>query len=164
MVFSGASRIIQVFGSFMTISPFEFCCFSILCMQSIPGWWIWFYYISPVAWTLRGIISSQLGDVEERITGPGFEGTVKEYLEVSLGFEPGWIAWSAVILVAFSLLFFSVFAISVKVLNFQNRWSEIEILGTMIVISSWHLWIADLERSNEATKSLILYQTMDWIR
>uniref|UniRef100_A0A1S3WXZ0 ABC transporter G family member 31-like n=1 Tax=Nicotiana tabacum TaxID=4097 RepID=A0A1S3WXZ0_TOBAC len=88
---------------------------------SIPGWWIWFYYISPVAWTLRGIISSQLGDVEERITGPGFEGTVKEYLEVSLGFEPGWIAWSAVILVAFSLLFFSVFAISVKVLNFQNR-------------------------------------------
>ncbi|XP_009614154.1 ABC transporter G family member 31 isoform X1 [Nicotiana tomentosiformis] len=88
---------------------------------SIPGWWIWFYYISPVAWTLRGIISSQLGDVEERITGPGFEGTVKEYLEVSLGFEPGWIAWSAVILVGFSLLFFSVFAISVKVLNFQKR-------------------------------------------
>ncbi|XP_060175555.1 ABC transporter G family member 31 [Lycium barbarum] len=90
-------------------------------LPSIPGWWLWFYYISPVAWTLRGIISSQLGDVEEIISGPGFEGTVKQYLEVSLGFGPGWIGWSAVILVAFSLLFFGVFAISVKILNFQKR-------------------------------------------
>ncbi|KAK4376090.1 hypothetical protein RND71_006767 [Anisodus tanguticus] len=90
-------------------------------LPSIPGWWLWFYYISPVAWTLRGIISSQLGDVEDIISGPGFEGTVKEYLELSLGFGPGWIGWSAVILVAFSLLFFSVFAISVKILNFQKR-------------------------------------------
>ncbi|TMW95972.1 hypothetical protein EJD97_008115 [Solanum chilense] len=88
---------------------------------NIPGWWIWFYYISPVAWTLRGIISSQLGDVEEIITGPGFQGTVKEYLEVSLGFGPGWIGWSALILVGFCLLFFTVFALSVKVLNFQKR-------------------------------------------
>ncbi|KAJ8541398.1 hypothetical protein K7X08_002214 [Anisodus acutangulus] len=50
-------------------------------LPSIPGWWLWFYYISPVAWTLRGIISSQLDDVEEIISGPGFEGTVEEYLE-----------------------------------------------------------------------------------
>ncbi|KAM3362775.1 hypothetical protein P3S68_017629 [Capsicum galapagoense] len=88
---------------------------------SIPGWWIWFYCINPVAWTLRGIISSQLGDVETRITGPGFNGTVKEYLEVSLGFGPGKIWWSAVILAGFGLLFFSVFAASVKLLNFQKR-------------------------------------------
>lgn len=88
---------------------------------SIPGWWIWFYYICPVAWTLRGIISSQLGDVEEIITGPGFEGTVKEYLEIQLGFGPGWIGWSALVLIGFCLLFFTVFALSVKVLNFQKR-------------------------------------------
>lgn len=88
---------------------------------SIPGWWLWFYYISPVAWTLRGIISSQLGDVEEVIRGPEFVGTVKEYLEVSLGFGPGWIGWSALILVGFCVLFFTVFAVSVKVLNFQKR-------------------------------------------
>lgn len=74
-----------------------------------------------MAWTLRGIISSQLGDVEEIITGTGFQGTVKEYLEVSLGFGPGWIGWSALILIGFCLLFFTVFALSVKVLNFQKR-------------------------------------------
>ncbi|CAK9164212.1 unnamed protein product [Ilex paraguariensis] len=87
----------------------------------IPGWWLWFYYICPMAWTLRGIISSQLGDVETKIVGPGFEGSVKEYLEVSLGYGPGMIGVSAAALLGFSVLFFIVFAISVKILNFQKR-------------------------------------------
>ncbi|KAF3954570.1 hypothetical protein CMV_020101 [Castanea mollissima] len=88
---------------------------------SIPPWWIWFYYICPVSWTLRGIISSQLGDVETKIVGAGFEGTVKEYLEASLGFGPGMVGVSVAVLIGFCLLFFLVFAISVKVLNFQRR-------------------------------------------
>uniref|UniRef100_F6GUS2 ABC transporter domain-containing protein n=1 Tax=Vitis vinifera TaxID=29760 RepID=F6GUS2_VITVI len=87
----------------------------------IPGWWIWFYYICPVAWTLRGIISSQLGDVTEITIGPGFKGAVNKYLNDKLGFGPGMIGVSAVVLICFSVLFFSVFAISVKVLNFQKR-------------------------------------------
>lgn len=87
----------------------------------IPGWWIWFYYICPVAWTLQGIISSQLGDVETKIVGPGFEGTVKEYIEESLGYGPGMIGVSAVVAAAFSVFFFGIFAFSLKVLNFQNR-------------------------------------------
>lgn len=94
--------------------------------QSIPGWWIWFYYICPIAWTLRGIITSQLGDVETKIIGPGFEGTVKEYLVVSLGFETKINGFSAVglsviVLLGFILLFFGSFAVSVKLLNFQKR-------------------------------------------
>nr|XP_010316522.1 ABC transporter G family member 31-like isoform X2 [Solanum lycopersicum] len=88
---------------------------------SIPEWWIWFYYINPVAWTVRGIISSQLGDVETRITGPGFDGTVKDYLEVRLGFGPGMIWWSAAMLTGFCSLFFAIYAASVKLINFQKR-------------------------------------------
>ncbi|KAJ0084449.1 hypothetical protein Patl1_30941 [Pistacia atlantica] len=38
-----------------------------LAAVNIPGWWIWFYYMYPVAWTLQGIITSQLGDVETMI-------------------------------------------------------------------------------------------------
>ena len=91
------------------------------CYQNIPGWWIWFYYISPVAWTLRGIITSQLGDVETIIVGPGFKGSVKEYLESSLGYGPGMVGVSVAVLIAFILVFFSVFALSVKVINFQRR-------------------------------------------
>ncbi|KAJ6299528.1 hypothetical protein OIU76_020486 [Salix suchowensis] len=88
---------------------------------SIPGWWLWFYYICPIAWTLRGIICSQLGDVETIIVGPGFEGTVKKYLEVTFGYGPDMIGASIAALVGFCLLFFIVFAFSVKFLNFQKR-------------------------------------------
>lgn len=53
--------------------------------------------------------------------GPTFQGTVKEYLEVNLGYGPGMIGVSVAVLVCFCLLFFSVFALSVKLLNFQKR-------------------------------------------
>ncbi|QCE00887.1 ABC transporter G family member 31 [Vigna unguiculata] len=94
--------------------------------SSIPGWWIWFYYICPIAWTLRGVITSQLGDVETIIVGPGFQGSVKEYLAVTLGYDSEINGFSAVglsviVLLGFILLFFGSFAISVKVLNFQKR-------------------------------------------
>ncbi|KAH1262939.1 ABC transporter G family member 51 [Glycine max] len=93
---------------------------------SIPGWWICFYYICPIPWTLRGIIMPQLGDVETKILGPGFEGTMKEYLAVSLGYEAEINGFSAVglsviVLLGFILLFFGSFAVSVKLLNFQKR-------------------------------------------
>ena len=48
--------------------------------QHIPVWWMWFHYLCPVSWTLRGIITSQLGDVEEMLVGPGFKGNVKEFI------------------------------------------------------------------------------------
>ncbi|KAE8039264.1 hypothetical protein FH972_011692 [Carpinus fangiana] len=87
----------------------------------IPGWWIWFYHICPVAWTLRGIITSQLGDVETKMAGAGFEGSVKEYIEVSFGYGPGMVGISVAVLIGFCLLFFSIFAISLKAFNFQSR-------------------------------------------
>ncbi|KAG0526217.1 hypothetical protein BDA96_06G126400 [Sorghum bicolor] len=87
----------------------------------IPGWWIWFYYICPVAWTLRGIITSQLGDVQTRIVGPGFDGTVQEFLEETLGFQQGMAGVTVAVLIGFSLFFFAIYATSIKVLNFQKR-------------------------------------------
>ncbi|XP_022752647.1 ABC transporter G family member 31 isoform X2 [Durio zibethinus] len=87
----------------------------------IPGWWIWFYYICPVAWTLKGIISSQLGDVETMIVEPTFQGTVKEYINTVFGIDPGMMGVSAAVLIGFCLFFFSIFAFSLKFLNFQKR-------------------------------------------
>ncbi|KAI3678493.1 hypothetical protein L6452_37788 [Arctium lappa] len=87
----------------------------------IPGWWIWFYYVCPISWTLQGLIGSQLADLEEPIVGPGFQGTIKGYLKEVLGIESNMIGISAVVLFAFSLFFFLVFALSLKFLNFQKR-------------------------------------------
>uniref|UniRef100_A0A9I9EEV0 AAA+ ATPase domain-containing protein n=1 Tax=Cucumis melo TaxID=3656 RepID=A0A9I9EEV0_CUCME len=83
---------------------------------SISGWWIWFYYVFPVSWTLKEIISSQLGDAETMIEGP-----VKQYLEVSLGYGDGMIGVSMASPFAFIFLFFSIYATSLKLINFQNR-------------------------------------------
>lgn len=87
----------------------------------IPGWWIWFYYICPVSWTLRGLIASQLGDVETIVTGEGFTGSVKEYLTVYYDFSSEVIGISAVVLILFNLLFAGSFIASIKFLNFQKR-------------------------------------------
>lgn len=89
--------------------------------QYIPVWWVWFYYLSPIAWTLKGIVSAQLGDVETMIAEPGFEGTVKEYLKVNFGYTSDMVGISVVVLIGFCLLFFASFAISIKILNFQRR-------------------------------------------
>ena len=93
-------------------------CIMLLLFQLIPVWWIWFYYICPVAWTLQGVILSQLGDVESIIKEPMFHGTVKQFIEQYFGFKPDMIGVSAAVLVGFCALFFSGFALSVKFLNF----------------------------------------------
>nr|XP_027190419.1 ABC transporter G family member 31 [Cicer arietinum] len=92
----------------------------------IPGYWLWFHYLCPITWTLRGIITSQFGDVQDIIVGPGFKGTVKEYISLTLGFDDtingvSGVLMSAIVLVCFCIFFFGSFAISVKVLNFQSR-------------------------------------------
>ncbi|XP_076916108.1 ABC transporter G family member 31-like [Bidens hawaiensis] len=87
----------------------------------IPGWWIWFYYVCPIAWTLQGLVGSQLGDVEDLIVGPAFQGTVKGFLKEELGIESGMIGIAALVIFAVSLSFFLVFALSLKFLNFQKR-------------------------------------------
>ncbi|KAK7387230.1 hypothetical protein VNO78_27860 [Psophocarpus tetragonolobus] len=92
----------------------------------IPVWWIWFHYICPISWTLRGIITSQLGDVEEMIVGSAFQGNVKEFIAATLGYETTVNGMSAVllsiiVLICFNILFFGCFAVSIKVLNFQKR-------------------------------------------
>lgn len=75
----------------------------------------------PIAWTLQGLIGSQLGDVEDPIVGPGYQGTVKGYLKEALGIESNMIGFAAVVIFGFSLFFFFVFALSLKFLNFQKR-------------------------------------------
>ena len=92
----------------------------------IPRYWLWFHYLNPVTWTLRGVITSQFGDAQDIIVGPGFKGTVKQYISASLGYDDtingvSSVLVSAVVLVAVAIFFFVSFAISVKVLNFQRR-------------------------------------------
>lgn len=55
------------------------------------------------------------------IDEPIFHGTVKEYIQTVFGIDPAMMGPSVAVLIGFCLLFFGVFAFSLKFLNFQKR-------------------------------------------
>ncbi|CAN0858781.1 ABC transporter G family member 29 [Linum grandiflorum] len=89
----------------------------------IPKWWVWYYWICPVAWTVYGLILSQYGDVEDtiKVAGVSPDPTVKWYVENHFGYDPNFMAPVAVVLIAFPSFFAFVYAYCIKTLNFQSR-------------------------------------------
>ncbi|VAH97308.1 unnamed protein product [Triticum turgidum subsp. durum] len=90
--------------------------------EMIPVWWRWVYWANPAAWTVYGLMFSQLGDRTEPILVPGQPNqTVREFLEGYLGLEDHYfnlITYLHVVVIAF---FAFIFFISLKYLNFQRR-------------------------------------------
>ncbi|BFG24412.1 hypothetical protein CerSpe_106880 [Prunus speciosa] len=89
----------------------------------IPKWWVWYYWICPVAWTVYGLIVSQYGDIEDTIRAPGItpDPTVKGYIEDHYGYDPNFMGPVAGVLVGFTLFFAFLFAYCIRTLNFQVR-------------------------------------------
>ncbi|KAK7396652.1 hypothetical protein VNO78_17807 [Psophocarpus tetragonolobus] len=94
----------------------------IIPRTQIPVWWRWYYWASPVSWTLYGLITSQLGDknAELEIPGAGRMG-LKEFLKQNLGFEYDFLPVVAAAHIGWVLLFLFVFAYAIKFFNFQKR-------------------------------------------
>ncbi|XP_041020225.1 pleiotropic drug resistance protein 3-like [Juglans microcarpa x Juglans regia] len=87
----------------------------------IPKWWIWLYYLTPTSWSLNGMLTSQYGDVNKAIMVFGEMKTVAAFLEDYFGFHHDHLAVVAVVLMAFPLVFASMFAYFVGRLNFLRR-------------------------------------------
>ncbi|CAL5361309.1 unnamed protein product [Camellia sinensis] len=89
----------------------------------IPKWWMWYYWICSVAWTVYGLIASQYGDVTDPITVPGMKNstTVQWYMKNHFGYEPNFIGPVAGVLVGFAVFFAFMYAYCIKTLNFQMR-------------------------------------------
>ncbi|PQQ17542.1 pleiotropic drug resistance protein 1 isoform X2 [Prunus yedoensis var. nudiflora] len=84
----------------------------------IPIWWRWYYWASPMAWTLYGLTASQFGDIQTKLnTGE----TVQEFLRNYFGFKQEFVVVVAAVVVGFTLLFAFTYALSIKKLNFQWR-------------------------------------------
>ncbi|KAI8569221.1 hypothetical protein RHMOL_Rhmol02G0261800 [Rhododendron molle] len=98
-----------------------FCGFLIPRPQ-IPIWWRWYYWASPMAWTLYGLVTSQIGDKDALLEVPG-EGDVplKLFLKSYLGFEYDFLPAVAVVHICWVIGFSFVFAYGIKCLNFQRR-------------------------------------------
>ncbi|XAR64649.1 Sulfate-transporting ATPase [Bertholletia excelsa] len=95
----------------------------VITRPSLPVWWRWYYWCSPVAWTLYGVVASQVGDIEDLLLVPGQTGnvTVKMFLEDNFGYRHDFLPVVAVVHLGWVLLFGFVFAFAIKRLNFQNR-------------------------------------------
>nr|XP_010914973.1 ABC transporter G family member 36 isoform X1 [Elaeis guineensis] len=90
----------------------------IIPRPSMPVWWRWYFWASPVAWTLYGLVTSQFGDVEDRFhTGQ----TVSEYVRTHFGFRHDFLGVVAVVVPGFAVLFAFLFGLTIKILNFQKR-------------------------------------------
>lgn len=75
-----------------------------------------------MAWTIYGVVTSQLGDKENHVEIPGEDGlTVKAFLDDKLGYKHSFLGYVALAHVGFVLAFFLVFGYSIKFLNFQKR-------------------------------------------
>ncbi|XP_027114927.2 pleiotropic drug resistance protein 3 [Coffea arabica] len=87
----------------------------------IPKWWIWLYYITPTAWTLNGMLTSQYGDIQKEIDVFGETKTIAAFLRDYYGFHHDRLPLVAFISILYPLTFAVVFAFCIQNLNFQKR-------------------------------------------
>ncbi|XP_050281946.1 pleiotropic drug resistance protein 2-like isoform X4 [Quercus robur] len=94
----------------------------LITRPQIPIWWRWYYWGSPVSWTIYGLVTSQVGDKTTPIEVPG-QGymPVKYYLKSHWGFEYNFLGAVVAAHIGFVLVFLFVFAYGIKFLNFQRR-------------------------------------------
>ncbi|GLU04056.1 hypothetical protein SLE2022_212230 [Rubroshorea leprosula] len=102
-------KIYNIFSGFVIPQP------------EIPGWWIWMYYLTPTSWSLRGMLTSQYGDIHEKVLVFGETKTMASFLKDYFGFQHDQLAVTAIILMLFPVAFALLFAFCVGRLNFQRR-------------------------------------------
>uniref|UniRef100_A0A804Q8K5 ABC transporter domain-containing protein n=1 Tax=Zea mays TaxID=4577 RepID=A0A804Q8K5_MAIZE len=94
----------------------------IVSRKMMPPWWRWMYWADPAAWTVYGLMFSQLGDCTELIHVPGQpDQPVRLFLEEYLGLQGDYFILVTVLHIALSMLFGIVFYISIKYLKFHRR-------------------------------------------
>ena len=100
-------------------------------VQRIPNWWSWYYYLNPVAWSVYGLATSQMGDdYTTSIFVYGFSSSgvagiedvwtadfVNEFFGYSYDFLPKLIP----IMLAFIVAFWAVATMGLRTLQFVRR-------------------------------------------
>ncbi|KAG6409673.1 hypothetical protein SASPL_127715 [Salvia splendens] len=85
----------------------------------IPIWVRWYYWATPMAYTLYGMIVTQFGEIEDVMTDQNV--SVKQFLKDYFGFEKSQLGLVAGMVVGFVALFTFIFAFSIRTFNFQRR-------------------------------------------
>ncbi|KAK9289059.1 hypothetical protein L1049_017530 [Liquidambar formosana] len=86
-----------------------------------PQWWVWCYWICPTSWSLNGLLTSQYGDINKEILAFGEPTTVNSFLQDYYGFYQDRLGLVAAVLLAYPLLYASLFTYFIGKFNFQRR-------------------------------------------
>lgn len=84
----------------------------------MPVWWKWYYWASPVSWTLYGLFGSQFGDRKDEMESGE---RVEDFLRRYFGYKHEFLPFVAVAVIGFALFFAFLFAFAIKMFNFQRR-------------------------------------------
>ncbi|KAK9943582.1 hypothetical protein M0R45_009186 [Rubus argutus] len=89
----------------------------------LPIWWRWYYWGSPIAWTIYGVITSQFGDLKTTFIETPTQGPQRLdlFIQQTWGYDHDFLIPVVFAHVGWVLLFFFVFAYGIKYLNFQRR-------------------------------------------
>ncbi|KAL6900989.1 hypothetical protein ACP4OV_005665 [Aristida adscensionis] len=94
----------------------------IIARELMPVWWRWAYWADPAAWTVYGLMASQLGDRTEVIAVAGLgEQTVREFVEGYLGLQRRYLGLVTSLHLVTIALFAFLFFLAIKYLKFQRR-------------------------------------------
>ncbi|KAL8171705.1 LOW QUALITY PROTEIN: hypothetical protein V2J09_023509 [Rumex salicifolius] len=87
-------------------------------MGKIPLWWRWNYWICPFAWSLYALTVSQFGD-DKKMLDEGL--TVEEFIREHFGYNRDLLGLIAAGVVGFTFIYLSIYAVAIKMINFQSR-------------------------------------------
>ncbi|GER56174.1 pleiotropic drug resistance protein 2, partial [Striga asiatica] len=95
------------------ISSFFYAFWNLFCgfivpRPRIPVWWRWYYWATPMAYTLYGFIITQYGEVRDVMEDSGQ--SVEEFLRNYFGFRRDMLGMVAGVLLGFVVLFTFIFA------------------------------------------------------
>ncbi|KAL4578715.1 hypothetical protein LXL04_014844 [Taraxacum kok-saghyz] len=94
----------------------------IIPKPQIPIWSRWCYWLTPLSWTMYGLLTSQVGEMDHGFEVPGVVNvTLKGFIEEEFGYEYGFLPVVAAAHVVWIFLFFVIFVCGIKFLNFQQR-------------------------------------------
>lgn len=93
-----------------------------ILMQGIPIWWRWYYWANPAAWSIYGVVVSQMGENHDIIEIPGDSNMPANFfLKHYFGYEHTFLRAAFGAHFGFVLIFLVVFACGIKFINFQKR-------------------------------------------
>ncbi|KAI3790860.1 hypothetical protein L2E82_04246 [Cichorium intybus] len=94
----------------------------IIPRPQIPIWCRWYYWANPFSWTIYGLVTSQIGKIDDIVEVPGAGNvTVKGFIKERFGYDYDFLPIVATAHIGWILLFFFIFVYAIKFLNFQHR-------------------------------------------